>query len=465
MRELFGLNIDYDGKNGNHLLISRKGGLMSQNFEDIEVNMLLSNKIPGLLPLSLEELDLQVTLRYNLNNKRMLKTFVQSQKLTMKNYYTILYRIAEILNESKNYMLAENKYLIDKEFIFLGDDMLDLSLTYLPIKTIPEKKQVTEELKLLASELAVDVKGLQGEKYQELIQYFNHDDFSLVGLKKKLKEFLNQLNFAAVPEHTNQSKVPIVETQVIAGQGKVANAAEKTVKASDKKTGLTSLPQELPERSRLIIILGAILLSAALWQSYLGSPSKGLLYINIGLTIAIADIAFILIKIWYPHKYAKSVANIPESVEQFVAVAGLQKPAIDISTYYDDLHDMTAFLDEGDDATGLLTQENEQPHPNKRVRAFFVYNKNGSSTKTEIKKGSMTIGRKESAVDFALDIVGVSRLHCEIVSASDKYMVKDLSSKNGTLLNNEKIVPYKTYPLQNGDELIIGKSTLTFIVQ
>src|SRR5205085_11420704 len=62
--------------------------------------------------------------------------------------------------------------------------------------------------------------------------------------------------------------------------------------------------------------------------------------------------------------------------------------------------------------------------------------------------------------DIFLDDVTVSRRHVEIVHESDGYVLKDVGSLNGTYLNRERIEAEA--PLQNGDELQIGKFKLVF---
>src|SRR5438270_3616682 len=57
--------------------------------------------------------------------------------------------------------------------------------------------------------------------------------------------------------------------------------------------------------------------------------------------------------------------------------------------------------------------------------------------------------------DIFLDDITVSRRHVEIVHGSDGYLLKDIGSLNGTYLSRERIEGEA--PLQNGDELQIGK--------
>jgi pSer/pThr/pTyr-binding forkhead associated (FHA) protein len=70
-----------------------------------------------------------------------------------------------------------------------------------------------------------------------------------------------------------------------------------------------------------------------------------------------------------------------------------------------------------------------------------------------------TAGRHPDS-DIFLDDITVSRRHAEIVHAAGGYIVRDVGSLNGTYLNRERI---EQAPLQNGDELQIGKFKLVFV--
>lgn len=70
---------------------------------------------------------------------------------------------------------------------------------------------------------------------------------------------------------------------------------------------------------------------------------------------------------------------------------------------------------------------------------------------------SRTVGRAPRA-DFILDAALVSRLHCRITAADERLDVEDLSSTNGTFVNDQRI---DKGPIRAGDRLRIGRVELT----
>ncbi|MBI3949088.1 MAG: FHA domain-containing protein [Acidobacteria bacterium] len=72
--------------------------------------------------------------------------------------------------------------------------------------------------------------------------------------------------------------------------------------------------------------------------------------------------------------------------------------------------------------------------------------------------------------DVDLDVddleANVSRRHARIVFQDGQYLIEDLGSTNGTFINRgARLIPGRRYLIQDGDELIVGKTFLKFIVE
>jgi pSer/pThr/pTyr-binding forkhead associated (FHA) protein len=68
-----------------------------------------------------------------------------------------------------------------------------------------------------------------------------------------------------------------------------------------------------------------------------------------------------------------------------------------------------------------------------------------------------TIGRATRA-DFIVDAALVSRLHCQLTAGDSTLDVEDLSSTNGTYVNDKRIARGQ---LASGDRLRVGRVELT----
>lgn len=79
-------------------------------------------------------------------------------------------------------------------------------------------------------------------------------------------------------------------------------------------------------------------------------------------------------------------------------------------------------------------------------------------TKISVKKDEFLVGRSPSC-HLTAGSSSVSRKHCVFVRRDGKLYVKDLGSRNGTVVNGEKIT--KARRLSSGDEIAIGSLKFT----
>lgn len=81
----------------------------------------------------------------------------------------------------------------------------------------------------------------------------------------------------------------------------------------------------------------------------------------------------------------------------------------------------------------------------------------GTLIETALTDKPLTIGRSPKA-DIVLNDEKASRLHCGIRLIDDEYTIKDLASKNGTFLNEQRI---ESARLCVGDRLRIGSTVIS----
>jgi pSer/pThr/pTyr-binding forkhead associated (FHA) protein len=67
-----------------------------------------------------------------------------------------------------------------------------------------------------------------------------------------------------------------------------------------------------------------------------------------------------------------------------------------------------------------------------------------------------TVGRAPRA-DFIVDRALVSRLHCRLTAGEERLQVEDLSSTNGTFVNDKRVERAQLTP---GDRLRVGRVEL-----
>jgi len=318
------------------MVLSRDSGLGLEELSSFQLNMLMANRIPHVLDLHVEELDQRVKLFYSITDKRMLSHWIRMRSLTMKQFYHLFHTIADTLSESGVYMLQEQNYVINEDYIYCGTDIADIYITYVPMASV-EAKPVAVQLQQLASRLVHKVTELSGSGYQELMNYLLEESFNLAALKQLLLKHMNgggssgslASNYGSFHE-ANQglqgsrsfvhersagqaaaSKPPVspppASTWAASGHPTRDRPGAEELKRSyglDAADGVRSaaleesFATEPAKKYKLPVMLIAILGLCLAWKLYLDNPTEGWLYISAGMSILIADFVFVALWIW-----------------------------------------------------------------------------------------------------------------------------------------------------------------------
>ena len=110
--------------------------------------------------------------------------------------------------------------------------------------------------------------------------------------------------------------------------------------------------------------------------------------------------------------------------------------------------------------------------PEKKVHALLVIERGSSAGKQfSLSDEEANIGRWDAEGGVFPDVdldsddpeAKVSRRHARISRRNGQYAIEDLGSTNGTFVNRgRRLAPGDSHPLQDGDEIIVGKTFLRF---
>ena len=148
--------------------------------------------------------------------------------------------------------------------------------------------------------------------------------------------------------------------------------------------------------------------------------------------------------------------------------------------------DATGLLNEMDEATGLLTDEeatgllNEDDNEtgllidaNTESTALLTENqpkvhyptlfRTLTAETIYINKPVYRLGKERSYVDYFITNNSViSRSHADIITRNGRYYIKDLNSKNHTYINNQKLPVHCEIEIHNGDRLKLANEEFIF---
>ncbi|WP_339182939.1 DUF6382 domain-containing protein [Paenibacillus sp. FSL R5-0701] len=99
------------------------------------------------------------------------------------------------------------------------------------------------------------------------------------------------------------------------------------------------------------------------------------------------------------------------------------------------------------------------------MASYYLERRSGTSDRHErmdVQGASFVIGRSADMVQWVDTATGVSRAHVELSRNKSGYVIKDLGSVNGTILQGNILAPYKEYPLADGDTFTLAESVYTY---
>ena len=93
---------------------------------------------------------------------------------------------------------------------------------------------------------------------------------------------------------------------------------------------------------------------------------------------------------------------------------------------------------------------------------LFILNGPHKGRSFPLKGNKFSIGRSPNN-DIQVEGVSVSRTHAKLIRKEDKYVIKDLKSKNGIFINGEKLGPGDECEVTEGQLISLGKIAISFM--
>ncbi|MEK4563639.1 DUF6382 domain-containing protein [Alkalihalobacillus sp. FSL R5-0424] len=312
---IYGLQYEFQQKNGRHMIVGEKGErrLQGDDLVPLQLKMMQSNQIPNLLPLSVEEVDFNVRLYFDVTAKQPLSEYLQQKSLSSHEFYHLFLSIINTLEQSKLYMLNEHQYVLQEDYIYIGKNLQHLYITYLPVQGLDKEETAADELKSLLLRIGKKVNGLQGTEFNHLSSYTEDVSFSFAGLKDLLlrqQQLRPQAGFVqgynqhpdqgnGQPQYAQGQQQQPSSHQQQSGQAPYANTkqnpstssseqkAKKTKKEKPAKAATGKKEPVITGRNRLYTAVFGLLAIVIVWQ-LLGLNYGGIAFLSsIGLSVVI----------------------------------------------------------------------------------------------------------------------------------------------------------------------------------
>ncbi|MFS1512616.1 DUF6382 domain-containing protein [Chengkuizengella sp. SCS-71B] len=466
-------HFDYIQQDGFYIVLS-KPNFRRDMLSNLQLKMIEGNLPQQLLPMQIDERNLNVRLLFDYTNKRMLTQQLKVEQITIKEFYKIVLQIVNIIHKHKAMLLNELNYIIHPDFIFIGRDVTDIYLTYVPLKQLNEREPVIVQIKQLVLTLTEYVQDMKGNELQQILTLLSEGNVSLKTIKDEVLQWLedgfeehndNEINDLNNLNDMKETDRPELEDSMHTLNG-VYN--DNIIRSTP-----VALLDFIHGKNRTIIITISVLIVAMTWRFYLAYESS--IFYIIALGISIFMIVLNLFIFWIGKKYNRNnkeyeseerVADQSNSVKEDVNLVEIFEQTQD-ETYFQQLPNHTTILTPSDQTvllgSGSLLEFNKVKEPEVYLNISELGNSEVERVDVEIEH--FLIGRDPTIVNYEINKVGVSRAHLEIIKVDEgQYEIKDLGSKNGSFLNDEKLTPYKTYSLKHDDRIHIISVDMKFIV-
>ncbi len=184
-QQIYGLAFDYEGGASTSLAIQPNASDKHQPIA-YQLRMLREQRIPRMLPISSEEVNGELVLRYEITAKRRFVQLLHVQPPDIQLALETAYQLVHALRECSAYMLDENQVALHEDLVFSSGSLRDFQLCYLPFEGL-NKKSVTEELRCLLLRLFSAVEGGFEGKIAMLLGVLSDENYSLKQLEEQLQ--------------------------------------------------------------------------------------------------------------------------------------------------------------------------------------------------------------------------------------------------------------------------------------
>lgn len=391
-----------------------------KDWEDFEIQMLLSNKIEGMVPFFLLIEDGKNGFVYDITGKQSLDIYIRRKGLKQEVYEKLFCSLKRVHRSIEDYLLDENALLLTEEMIFVDNSGQEFSYCYLPGHTYPVNQAMQSLLESFLGKAAPNDSTLL-EKLHQAHQDILTGNFSLRrnginGLRVERKDAEAELVWEAEEKKENyeeekaetESSSSRIKEKFSQSFKKLSKATEKT---EDKKEHKIKKFWDNEKENGQI----------GIWENGQKDGKENKEH---------------KLKSWFRDRQEEN------------AVYGDYQ-----MNYHPD--------------TGIV--EEEYIHPTVYIggdrlalSGRFESKNTSLNTDFEILSEEVLVGKQPEEADICLNGDTVSRVHAVIRKEEDNYFIEDLNSTNGTFVNQVQIPYRESVMLHYGDEVMFGAVKFIF---
>lgn len=453
---------------GHYLIISNEKENLSYGLK-----MLLNNEIKGLLKLELHIIDDTNQYYYDITSKLSFSHAFDKSLLNYEQIKKIVKGIIDVIEFGKEYLLPENDFVLDPDYLYVDLSSYDVSLCHLngyqkdiieqlssTIEYLMNKVDYNDEESVLFIYGLYKISQEECCTFDKLINFIHKKNYN----EEKIKN--DQLRNELIIENkdVNNNNIPLMQER-LQSEEEVLIYSKKTIVIAILSVlvfigifligySMGLFHNHLEDKIDFIKLFGCILILSTI-ESYFLSQ---LFHKKNKITKLNNKIEYIsnVIEIDTIREKEKYLENMEENDKIDVNIEEYKLK--DINNYFNILgqvEDRTVLLDDYDfEKTTLLVNEET------------IY-KLTSITPTEYKDIELIefpffIGKLDNEVTGSIKCNVISRFHAKIDQKGKEFYITDLNSTNGTFLNDDRLNGNETKELHINDEIKFANISYRF---
>lgn len=446
-----------------------------------EVQMLLNNKIPGVLPCRQENKDGVPYLYYEITSRQSVCSLYQKQKLTFGRLDVMFGCLYKMILKLEDYLIPVEYIVLDPEFIFADVEQREFCFCIVP-GNVASEDTLRNLLEYLLEHIDYEDEKAVATTY-EWYRRAGEENSSFVkiyeetfGSRQELKNKKGRQEAIGAGDQTKNASEKECNQQEDREQVLFAESADRNHRSPWERIGneLKERVNKVCQDKKWLFVMGAAVVAiTALGVMWLiddemfrkVAPGAGVLVGIMGYVCHSKTPEYDICleessddAVWDEersvngygdHEYGNNYES--NGYEGVVCEADkdsldCQKPGQSPQPDDDDVTcGKTVFFSDADKEECRRLESVEGNFPGFQPEVFpFI------------------IGKLREAVDGVILHETVSRIHCRIDKDQENYYITDLNSTNGTIVNGELLNTNEKVLLQEGDEIQLGKAVYVF---
>ncbi len=502
-------NFLYENDSTSNYLVLRTG--IDKSIINYQVQMLLNNKPGGLLEFNINYTGEKINCFYNVTSKCTLASFMFRKRFTRDEFLITILNIINNIYQLKNYLLYDNNILLDENFIYIEPESIEVYFVYLPF--IDCKNDIKDFFIRLIFKLVKFHDEYSDNYIQRILEVIKNDNFNLSNLKSLIENLLGE-EIKKQPQKSliiEDRKIEDSET-IKNGLFKANKAQKEREKVKPENNKIDIFNADKTKKNKSVITRGNVRIPNSLnikkqEPQNIVKKSKHTMSEqdnekdNQGKKMDIHMIAMILLQPFLLFTAIltlnSSFVKMSDNPANTVIILILIFLAVDVLVLRI-INEKRKKTDETGSCMPLQfitdkmkcktkqkvkklppitndKQENQLPVLNENYNGETVIIRRSKLTEipylkekdgegvVEINKKSILIGRLESFVDYVINNSAIGKIHAEIIQEGEEFYIMDCNSRNGTFLNDNRILPNTKNRVSSNDLLRFANKEFIFM--